>query len=250
MYMLYLQVSNDEPSTEVLEEVDFDKAIAQQVDAEKSTANKIGRFQVVDSKTTNCVFIRTSLERPDDLLYQYLSDVASSGVTKSRFIMKIFPVLGTCRSMEDSIEQLVQAILQSWVAAGNSFKTYAILYKVRCNNLSREQLLPIVGRAIHSVRFECRVDLNTPDIVVSVDILGKFCCVSIMKDFYKLRKYNVQELAKLKSTPAVTDAADESRTAASASLSLTENTSEQCLSVSEKPTMSAEQTDASADQRN
>ena len=40
------------------------------------------------------------------------------------------------------------------------------------------------------------MDLANPDYVVSVDVLNRIACVSVMKDFNRLRKYNLQELAK------------------------------------------------------
>jgi tRNA acetyltransferase TAN1 len=181
------------------DEMDIAKAIALQVGDKSDGRETVKRFQAVDTKTNNCVFIKTTLERPDELLSVFLSETAATGITKSRFILKIFPVMGTCRATEDKIEKLIVDVLNK-MFADETLGTYATLYKVRCNNLGREHILPLVGRAVQQVCPGSKVDLGSPNYIISVDVLNKFCCVSVMKDFYKLKKYNIQELGKLNSS--------------------------------------------------
>lgn len=153
------------------------------------------RFQAVETKTSNCIFIKTSLDQPHELVAKLLNDVLETGKTKARFILKVFPVLGTCRAVEDKIEKLVEELVSSYFA-DRCLGTFAIIYKVRCNSLSRDVILPTVGRAVHRACPMSKVDLANPDYVISVDVLNRFACVSIMKDFNRLKKYNLQELAK------------------------------------------------------
>ena len=178
-------------------EVDFDEAILSQVEALQggSQGAEERQFQAVDTKTSNCVFIKTTLDHPNELVTKLLSDVMQSGKTKARFILKIFPVLGTCRAVEDKIEKLVEELVSSHFA-DRPLGTFAIIYKVRCNNLSRDVILPTVGKAVYKACPSSKVDLTNPDYVISVDVLTKFACISIMKDFNRLKKYNLQELAK------------------------------------------------------
>ena len=176
-------------------EVDFNEAISSQVEALQGGGRDERRFQAVDTKTSNCIFIKTTLDHPEELVTKLLSDVTDTGRTKARFILKIFPVLGTCRAVEDKIEKLVEELVSSYFA-DRPLGTFAIIYKVRCNNLSRDVILPAVGKAVYKVCPLSRVDLTNPDYVISVDVLTKFACISIMKDFNKLKKYNLQELAK------------------------------------------------------
>lgn len=182
-------------------EMDIAKAIALQVGDKSSSKESVRRFQAVDTKTNNCIFIKTTLERPDELLSVFMSDIAATGITKSRFILKIFPVMGTCRASEDKIEKLIADVLQK-LFSDKKLGTYAVMYKVRCNNLGREHILPLVGRAVQQICPGSKVDLGCPDYIVSVDVLNKFCCISVMKNFYELKKFNIQELGKLKSNAA------------------------------------------------
>lgn len=153
------------------------------------------RFQAVDTKTSNCIFIKTTLDHPDELVTKLLGDVLDTGKTKARFILKMFPVLGTCRAVEEKIEKLVEELMSSYFA-DRPLRTFAIIYKVRCNTLNRDVILPLVGKAVYKACPTSKVDLANPDYVISIDVLSKFACISIMKDFNRLKKYNLQELAK------------------------------------------------------
>ena len=153
------------------------------------------RLQDVDTSTNNCVFVRTTLDHPDDLLAKFLSDVHATRVSKTRFILRIFPVLGTCRAVADKIEKLAEEVLAPFVS-GVPGLTYCIVYKVRCNSLSRDEILPMVGRVALKLNPEIKVNFDKPELVVSVDVLQKFCCISVMRDFHLYKKYNVQEMCK------------------------------------------------------
>ena len=184
-------------------DVDFDEAISSQIAAlqggSSGSAVERRRFQAVDTKTSNCIFIWTTLIHPDELVTKLLSDVVETGRTKARFILKMFPVLGTCRAVEEKIEKLVEELVSTYFA-DRPLGTFAIIYKVRCNQLSRDVILSTVGRAVYRACPTSKVDLTNPDYVISVDVLNKFACVSIMKDFHRLKKYNLQELAKSESS--------------------------------------------------
>jgi len=174
-------------------EVDFSEAIVSQVEVLQGADER--RFQALDTKTSNCLFIKTTLDHPDELVAKLLGDVFDTGTTKARYIVKMFPALGTCRAVEDKIEKLVEELVSSYFA-DRPLRTFAILYKVRCNSLSREVILSVAVRAVHKVCPLSKVDLTNPDYVISVDVLTTYACVSIMKDFYKFKKYNLQGLAK------------------------------------------------------
>jgi len=178
-------------------EVDFNEAIMTQVQALQGDGHNADgrRFQAVDTKTSNCIFIKTTLSHPDELVSHILNDVLDTGKTKARFILKIFPVLGTCRAVEDKIEKLVEELVADYFS-DRPLGTFATIYKVRCNNLSRDVILPTVGRAVFKACPTSKVNLANPDYVISVDVLNRFACIGIMKDFSKLKKYNLQELAK------------------------------------------------------
>jgi len=40
------------------------------------------------------------------------------------------------------------------------------------------------------------VNLNKPDLAVCVEIIKNVCCLSVVKDLFRLRKYNIHEINK------------------------------------------------------
>ena len=129
-----------------------------------------------------------------------------SQTSKSRFILKLFPVLGTCRANDEKIEKLAEEILPPFFTKSEKQLTYCIVYKVRCNHtLSRDVILPLIGRVVHQIDPTIRVNFDNPDIVISVDVLQKVCCISVLTEFHKFRKYNVQEVANLKTNASTAD---------------------------------------------
>jgi len=38
------------------------------------------------------------------------------------------------------------------------------------------------------------VDLNNPDLAICVEIIKNVCCMSVVRDLFKLRKYNIHEV--------------------------------------------------------
>ena len=177
---------------------DMEKAVTREVEALSKTRGTARRFQAVTTKTNNCLFISTTLERPDEVVEKIFLDAIETHESKSRFILKIFPVLGTCRATEDKIEKLAEEIMSPFISScKKEVPTYATIYKVRCNNLSRETILPLIGSVMVRLKPTIRVNFDDPDFVVSVDVLQKICCISVLRNFYRYRKYNIQELANL-----------------------------------------------------
>lgn len=173
---------------------DFEAAIREEVEAIKKRNSGARRFQVVESRTTNCVFIKTSLEHPDELVTKIFTDLCETQKSKSRFILKLHPVLGTCRAVEDRIEALAEEVLPPFLKDADGL-TYCVLYKVRCNNsLGRDAVIQLVARVADRINPSLQVKFDDPDLVISVDILMKICCISVLKNFNKFKKYNVQEV--------------------------------------------------------
>jgi len=182
---------------------DFESAIREEVEAIKKRDAGVRRFQVVESKTTNCVFIKTSLEHPDELVTKIFTELWETKKCKSRFILKLHPVLGTCRAAEDKIEKLAEDVLAPVLADADGL-TYCVMYKVRCNNsLDREAIIQLVARVADRINPSLKVKFDEPDLVISVDILQKVCCIGVLKDFNKFKKYNMQEVVGLGQAPKV-----------------------------------------------
>ena len=157
------------------------------------------RFQVVRSGANNCVFIRTTVPRPDELVHSIMADVHKTQTTKSRFILRMQPVMASCKADEDKIEEMAEEVLPAFFGEELGGHTFSILVKVRNNNkIGRTIVLPLIGKVISEMCSANRVNLDAPELVVCVDVIRTVCCLSVLKDFALYRKYNIQEIVAVK----------------------------------------------------
>jgi len=183
------------------EEEDIDAAF----DKEKTELIKIKekasgerRFQMVDSNARNCVFIKTTLEDPEKLALDIIDNILETGIAKARYILRMVPILGTCKAHEKNIEDLAKTALPQ-VFGNDSKLSYSILFKTRNNNsVGREEVIKILGAVIRELPGETSVELKTPDVAIVVEIVGKVCCLGVARDYFgQRRKYNLVELLRM-----------------------------------------------------
>ena len=198
--ILYGTESKDEDKKEdILDCDDIDSALDKEkesLQSERNAEKKERRFQQVESGANNCIFIKTSVETPDRLVENILSDMRETKTQKSRFILRLLPILGTCKAYEKNIEEMASNILSVNLTTlpGSS---YSVLFKTRNNNqVKRDDIFRIIGSVMRSQTQPWTVDLEEPDICVVVEIIRTVCCLGIVTDFYKKKKYNLLELVK------------------------------------------------------
>lgn len=50
-----------------------------------------------------------------------------------------------------------------------------------------------------------KVDLKTPKITILIEVIKGLCCISLLPDYFKLKKYNIFELTQTKKEEPVDD---------------------------------------------
>lgn len=180
-----------------LDDIDdaFDKE-KEDLDILKSKRFGERRFQQVESGATNCIFIKTTVEDPVKLVDDIITDISETKTQKARFILRMIPIIGTCKAYERNIEELAEQILSKVVSKDSDF-TYSIIFKTRNNNqVSRDDIFRVVGNVVRRQEGKTRVDLKNPNFCVVVEIIRTVCCMGIVRDYFNRKKYNLVELAK------------------------------------------------------
>jgi len=180
-------------------EDDIEKAIGKEVNDIKDLKKAKRRFQKVDTRTRNTVFIKTTLENPHQLLHHIISDINDKQICKTQHILRIYPVLGTFKISEtDKFADEASVFLTPFLGDGDGWK-YTINFKKRNNEFTkRDDILQALSNAIREMNPKNTVDNDSPFYVINVDIFISMCCISIATDFFKFKKYNLQELIKVK----------------------------------------------------
>uniref|UniRef100_A0A673JB17 THUMP domain-containing protein 1 n=1 Tax=Sinocyclocheilus rhinocerous TaxID=307959 RepID=A0A673JB17_9TELE len=154
------------------------------------------RFSAVDSGAHNVVFIRTHGVDPEQLVHHILSDLYQTKKRKSRVILRMLPVSGTCKAFPEDMEKFLSVFLERWFRAPLR-ATYQICFKARNSSHSkREEVIKAVAGLVGKLNPLNKVDLTNPELSIIIEIIKTVCCVSVLKDYTLYRKYNLQEVAK------------------------------------------------------
>nr|CAG4645898.1 EOG090X0GPG [Lynceus sp. MCZ IZ 141354] len=151
---------------------------------------KVRRFQVVDSGAKGCVFIKTSLENPLELMEKIIEDIRATGKQKTRSLLRMLPIELTCKAYCDDILKA----FTPYIERIQPYKTFAIIFKVRNNSVSRDDIVLPLSKLI-TEKLQIKADLANPECCVIVDIMRTICCISIAPHFHQASKYNLVELA-------------------------------------------------------
>ncbi|XP_053132371.1 THUMP domain-containing protein 1 [Hemicordylus capensis] len=179
------------------EEDDAEAALKKEVDQIRaSTEQKLRRFQSVDSGANNVVFIRTLGVEPEKLVHHILKDMHATKKKKTRVILRMLPVSGTCKAFLEDMKRYSETFFEPWFKSPLK-STFQIVYKARNNShLSREEVIKELAGVVGHLNPENKVDLSNPEFTIVVEIIKNICCLSVVKDYVLFRKYNLQEVVK------------------------------------------------------
>ncbi|XP_002168018.1 THUMP domain-containing protein 1 isoform X1 [Hydra vulgaris] len=189
-----------EETNESYEDIDVDKALKKEVDEIKKMKDTQRRFTSVKNKAKNVIFIKTTLPDPSQLSFDIYSDILSSQVRKTKFCLRLLPVVKTCYAKFDQIIAAATPLIEKFFHQSKSPFTFCIMWKVRCNNLLKKE--EVVSRLVEIIFSEERghtTDYNAPKYVFNLDIIGNVCCFGFLEDYFKFKKYNLDLIVTEKS---------------------------------------------------
>ncbi|KIK55106.1 hypothetical protein GYMLUDRAFT_48061 [Collybiopsis luxurians FD-317 M1] len=155
------------------------------------------RFASCQTNTPCVVFIscRPPVD-PVQLVETHIRNVKSTGITRTRYTHRFVPVAATCYTNLSDMQALCKTIFGHYFSqnVGDSVHTYKIELRMRNHTtLARDSIIQAIAECVPE---KFKVDLTAPEFFVLVEIFKSVCGISITRDYYKLHKYNVMELAK------------------------------------------------------
>lgn len=211
-----LQENNGSSSEEEdADEEDVDEALKKEVAQLKASgAKQERRFQALDSGANNVIFIKTHNLESDKLVHHILSDLHTTKKKKSRVILRMLPVTGTCKAFQDDMVKYLTTFLEPWFKTPNC-GTYQIAFKARnSSHNKRDEIIKSIAGLVGKLNPKNKVDLTNPELTIIVEVIKAVCCISVVKDYTLYRKYNVQEVVKEDTPkPDVTTAKSDTNTA-------------------------------------
>ncbi|XP_042758912.1 THUMP domain-containing protein 1-like [Panthera leo] len=174
---------DQQPSGSEGEDDDVEAALKKEAsDIKASTEMKLRRFQSVESGANNVVFIRTLGIEPEKLVHHILQDKYKTKKKKTRVILRMLPISGTCKAFLEDMKKYAETFLEPWFKAPNK-GTFQIVYKSRNNiHMNREEVIKELAGIVGSLNSENKVDLTNPQYTVVVEIIKAVCCLKKKKN--------------------------------------------------------------------
>ncbi|XP_061088062.1 THUMP domain-containing protein 1 [Conger conger] len=188
----------DSDANDSADEDDAEAALKKEVKQIRSSTQKMERrFQALDSGANNVIFIRTQHLDPEKLVHHILQDLHTTKKKKSRVILRMLPVSGTCKAFIEDMEKYMENFLEPWFKTPNQ-GTFQIVFKARnSSHNKRDEVIKALAELVGKMNPENKVDLTNPEYTIIIEVIKNVCCVSVVRDYMLFRKFNVQEVLKL-----------------------------------------------------
>lgn len=164
------------------------------------------RFQQVETKTPNCVFIKTTVPNPIDLGVKIVRDIAATKKQKTRVLLRFIPVEVVCKASIEDIKNAAGKLFDKYFLNVEP-KTFSIVVNKRYNNsVERMAVIRELADIVAFKNVQHKVDLKNAELSVVVEIIKGLCCLTVLPDYNELKKFNLVELGIAKEDKPKTDA--------------------------------------------
>jgi len=191
---LFMEDEEEDKKESAAAVTNVEDAIAAEAAKEKDKVQE-GPFSMIETKTKGLLFIEFHNEKMDpvEICADCLKEVRDTGRTKTKYLVRLTPVLATSYAKYEDIAKAMQPIIDQYLSASAEPTSYCIVYKKRSNeDLDRLELIKKVADMVDKKH---TVDLTMPKKAILLDVMTNVCCIGVCDDYFALRKYNVQELS-------------------------------------------------------
>ncbi|XP_074622918.1 THUMP domain-containing protein 1-like isoform X1 [Acropora palmata] len=179
---------------------DIEDALAKEVKELQSPCQE-RRFQTIISGANNLNFIKTNLpdsKDPADLVHFVLEDIMKTQCKKTRYCQRLLPISNSCHASMEEMKKLANHMFKKTFLAENVKPLkFSVMFKSRNNGtVQRDETIAMLASIVENSGKGHTVNLSKPDLAICVEIIKNVCCMSVVRDFFKLRKYNIHEINK------------------------------------------------------
>lgn len=183
-------IANDE---EEEEEEDISTQLENEIKTMKTKRDKT-QFQQVETKTPNCIFIKTTVESPVELGEKIMRDIFETKKRKTRILLRFIPVETVCRADLNDITNAAGKLFDKYFLNVPP-KTFAIVVNKRYNNsIDRMNVIKELADIVTFKNIQHKVDLKNAELTVIVEVIKGLCCLAVLPDYFQLKKFNLAEL--------------------------------------------------------
>lgn len=191
------------------EEVDISVLVQNEAEAVKKERPQF-RFKSVETGAKNCCFITTTLKDPKELALKILRDLNETKKSKTRNILRLMPIEVVTRANLKDIMDGAGALFDKYFL--KEPKTFAIIFNRRFNNdIERTKVIEELAGLVSSKNINNKANLKNPDLAIIVEVIKGLCLISVVPEYFQLRKYNLLEIcAQKEAEPAAEESKPDS----------------------------------------
>lgn len=191
------------------EEEDISAQLAKEIESTK-TASKVSqnRFQQCETKVPNCIFIKTTIDNPNELGVRIVRDIAATKKRKTRMLLRLLPVDIICKANVEDIKNQAGKLFDKYFLTTDPTTFSIVVNKRYNNNFDRMEIIRELADLITYKNSLHKVNLKEAKLTVMIEVIKGLCCISVLPDYNELKKFNLSELAQAKD--AVDDGAKDS----------------------------------------
>lgn len=187
------EVKEEEPVKTDEEDDDITSQLQNQIEqTKKEVKERSYKFQQIDTGVQNLLFIKASIENVLELGIEIIRDLAETKKKRTKCTLRMLPIEICCKAQVSDIAEAADKLFEKHF---NSPVTFGINFNRRYNNdVSRDEVIKVLAEIVKAKNPLNKVNLKDPERSIIVEIVKGHCLLSVLPDYNKLKKYNVNEL--------------------------------------------------------
>ncbi|KAI8084474.1 uncharacterized protein BX664DRAFT_366190 [Halteromyces radiatus] len=171
---------------------------------DNNTSRKDRRFQAVDTASGGLIFYRFRINiKPTNFIDTMIEHLINKKKDQEKEVEKELALINHCHrfvpldyicpvTTERISTCFINRVIPECLASLPANTTVAILTELRNNiSITKQEIIAIIAPTLPT---HLKVDLKNPDYVIFVTIFKSVCGISVLKDYYKKKKYNISAL--------------------------------------------------------
>jgi tRNA acetyltransferase TAN1 len=202
---------SDEAVKKTPDEDDEDDITSQLQDQIEKTKDEVKdraqKFQSIETGVQNCLFIKTTVDDPLELGTRIIRDLAESKKKRTKVTLRMLPIETVCKAKIEDIKNAAGLLFDKHFLKVPS--TFGINFNRRFNaEIQRDEVIKELADLVAMKNPLNKVNLKDPQQSVIVEIIKGNCLLSVVPDYIKLKKYNINELWDRKDKEVVSEAVE------------------------------------------
>lgn len=194
----YKKLNPEKEETKNDDNNDEDDDIAAQLQSsientKKESKERVRTFNAKDTGVSNLFFISTAIDDPLLLGTTIIRDLAETKKKRTKVTLRFIPIEAVCKAKIEDIKNAAGLLFDKHFLKEPS--TFGILFNKRYNqDIQRVDVIRELADLVTAKNIANKVNLKDPQQSIIVEIIKNTCMLTVLPDYFKLKKYNLNEL--------------------------------------------------------